>query len=136
MEKTYNFICDDSCGMEHLDCPAGHKCNRCGKILDPLTTKTDPKATLRFQCGVMARAFREACQEKFERKAKENNRTLEPWKDEPINYLRDRLEEEKDELFDAMFDGDPEAIMDECLDVANFAWFIYENAKARLKTGP
>jgi hypothetical protein len=31
--------------------------------------------------------------------------------------------------FDALFDGDHEAIMDECLDVANFAWFIYEQAK-------
>ena len=79
----------------------------------------------------MAQAFMERCVEKFERRAKENNRTLQPWEYEPKNYMRDRLEEEKEELFDAMFDGDHEAIMDECLDVANFAWFIYEQARRK-----
>ncbi len=85
---------------------------------------------------VMARTFMEACRKKFERKAKENNRTLQPWKDEHEDYLLYRLEEEKQELFDAMIDGEHEAIMDECMDVANFAWFIYEQAKIQTKTGP
>lgn len=88
-----------------------------------------------FNEVLCATSFMEECYKKFIRKAKENNRTLQPWKDEPRNFLRDRLEEEKEELFDAMFDGDHEAIMDECLDVANFAWFIYQQTKAGSETG-
>jgi hypothetical protein len=99
--------------------------------MDGETCLTDEPARP-LQSGVMAHAFIGKCYEKFKRKAKENNRTLTPWTDEPDHYLRDRLEEEKEELFDAMFNGDLECLMDECLDVANFAWFIYEQARAKL----
>ena len=94
-------------------------CDNCGKF-HPTTTCKEAKESDLLQRGVMPRAFMEECYKKFIRKAKENNRTLQPWKEESGNFLRDRLEEEKEELFDAMFDGDHEAIMDECLDVAKF----------------
>ena len=84
---------------------------------------------------VMSLAFMAACTKKFERKAEENNRTLKPWEDESTAYLFERLMDEFKELIDAGDEGDPKAIMDECLDVANFAWFIYEQAKAASETG-
>jgi NTP pyrophosphatase (non-canonical NTP hydrolase) len=92
------------------------------------TEKNEPLACP-VERGVMAHAFIEKCKEKFERKAKENNRSVEPWKDKPTAFLCERLMEEFKELIDAADGGDPKAIMDECKDVANFAWFIYEQAR-------
>ena len=84
---------------------------------------------------VMSLAFMAECVKKFERRAEEKNRTLKPWEDNSTEYLCKRQLDEVNELFDAVVESDPEAIMDECLDVANFAWFIYEQAKAASETG-
>lgn len=83
----------------------------------------------------MSLAFMAACTKKFERKAEENNRTLKPWEDHSTSFLFKWLFDEFKELVDAGNEGDPKAIMDECLDIANFAWFIYEQAKASSETG-
>ena len=97
--------------------------------------KTKEVATSPLQRLVMAQTFIDKCMEKFERRAKENSRTVEPWKIYTDHFLRKRLGEEFKELFDEADNG-PEAIMSECLDIANFAWFIYEKEKARIKAGP
>ena len=105
---------------------------------EPIESNPDSNETTvsgLLERGVMARAFIEECIEKFERRAKENNRTTEPWEIYTDHFLRKRLGEEFKELFDEA-DSGPKAIMSECLDIANFAWFIYEKEKARLETGP
>ena len=129
---------DETCGSHHPGFPSNCKAGRvedCG-FYKPLTTDSDGGAEVALDCGVMAQGFMAECSFKFIRKAEENNRTLEPWKDEPTAYLCERLMEEFKELIDAADGGDPEAIMDECKDVANFVWFIYEQAKIKLATGP
>lgn len=81
------------------------------------------------QRRIMAGWFIAYCTDKFERRAREKNKTVEPWKDSTINHLTERLLEEVNELFDAIMGGNPEHVMDECKDVANFAWIIYEKAR-------
>lgn len=81
--------------------------------------------------------FYEQCQEKFHRRAVEHKRSLEPWKDYSLGYLQERLYDEHVELNDEIIKRtmsnaeNIDAIMDECTDVANFAWFIYEWAKRK-----
>jgi len=87
------------------------------------------------ECGVMAHAFMEECLEKFKRRAKGEGRTLTPWKDFSTAHLFERLLEEFQELIDAGDEKDTLSIMDEAMDVANFAWFIYEQAKAAHEAG-
>ena len=70
---------------------------------------------------VMSLAFMAECVKKFERRAEEKNRTLKPWEDNSTEYLCRRQLNEVSELFDAVAESDSAAIMDECLDVANFA---------------
>jgi NTP pyrophosphatase (non-canonical NTP hydrolase) len=84
---------------------------------------------------VMSLAFMAECVKKFERRAEGKNRTLKPWEDNSTEFLCKRQVEEVRELIDAADGGDPKAIMDECLDVANFAWFIYEQAKVASEVG-
>lgn len=49
-----------------------------------------------------------------------------------MRHLVTRLRQEEQELFFATVYGDMQAIMDECLDVANFAWFIHEKARGAI----
>jgi NTP pyrophosphatase (non-canonical NTP hydrolase) len=73
--------------------------------------------------------FTVAANDKFERKAIENDRSFTPWNDHELPFLMDRLIEEVTELIDAYKKNDPDNIKDESLDVANFAWFVYEKAQ-------
>jgi NTP pyrophosphatase (non-canonical NTP hydrolase) len=84
----------------------------------------------------MARAFAEEFHRKFIRRAAERKRSLTPWSDFEFIELFERLQEETSELYEAIFEEkDMEAVMDECKDVANFAWFMYEQAKLKLEQG-
>jgi NTP pyrophosphatase (non-canonical NTP hydrolase) len=85
---------------------------------------------------VMGRTFIDECIKKFGEKAEANRRSLKPEEEYATAWLLERLSGEVEELVAAADEGDPEAIMGECLDVANFAHFIYEQAKAAIKTGP
>ena len=49
------------------------------------------------------------------------------WRKVPVWLLDQRLQEEKLELSQAIISGTPEQAAEECLDVANFAMFIYDN---------
>ena len=85
---------------------------------------------------VMARAFAEEFHAKFLKRAIERKRSLTPWTDFESIELFERLQEETSELYEAIFEvGDMGAVMDECKDIANFAWFIYEQAKLELEQG-
>jgi NTP pyrophosphatase (non-canonical NTP hydrolase) len=66
---------------------------------------------------------------KFKLRAIERKRSLYPWKDFSTAHLLERLFEEFQELVEAADNENVDEIMDECLDVANYAWFIYEQAK-------
>lgn len=85
---------------------------------------------------VMGRAFMDECIKKFGEKAEANRRSLKPEEIYSTAWLLERLFGEVKELIDAADEGNPKAIMGECLDVANFAHFVYEQAKANIKTGP
>jgi hypothetical protein len=81
---------------------------------------------------IMARCFADEFHAKFLSRAEEKGRSLTPWSDFVFEELYERLIEEVEELFQAdLNDVTPEDIMDECKDVASFAWFIYEQAKAK-----
>lgn len=66
---------------------------------------------------------------KFSKSAKEKDKTLSPWDDHDFEFLRERLRQEVQELDMALFHKNREGIMEECLDVANFAWIIWEKAR-------
>lgn len=51
------------------------------------------------------------------------------WKEEPFEYLYQRLEEEADELYQASKSNKPLNIAEEAVDVANFAMMIWDNFK-------
>lgn len=80
--------------------------------------------------------FFDAMLEKFHRRGKEHDRSLEPWKDYSVDFLADRLREEIGELVEASgFPlGSPvwderflldASSADELLDVANFLMFLW-----------
>ena len=58
------------------------------------------------------------------------NRHKEHWGNYDYRYMLDRIEEELTELYQAVLDGNPEDIIQECADVANFAMMIADNAGA------
>jgi hypothetical protein len=76
--------------------------------------------------------FAKECYDKFVKRAKEKKRTLVPWKDHKLGWLLNRLEEEYQELKEAIvFDGLDvlnyfNEIQDECKDVANLSWFVFK----------
>lgn len=55
------------------------------------------------------------------------------WRYEKIKYFRKRLDDEVDELDDAIKNKTPEEAMDECLDVANFAMMLYWGLNMKAK---
>ena len=57
----------------------------------------------------------------------EDNDHQSGWKDCTMSYFFNRVEQEVDELRDALFDGDKEEIKSECADVANFCAMIIDN---------
>lgn len=72
--------------------------------------------------SAMARAFAEKFHEKYLRRAAERKRSLAPWSDFEFDELFERLQDETSELYEAATElKDLKAVMDECLDVANFA---------------
>ena len=102
---------------------------------DPKEKEAD--SSVPFSAGVRARAFAGEFHGKFMRRAAERNRSLTPWVDFEFIELFERLQEETSELYEAAMEKkDMEAVMDECKDVANFAWFIYEQARFKLEQAP
>ena len=77
----------------------------------------------------MIHSFSDKVLEKFMRVAKEKGRSTTPWKDYCDRQLMMRLLEEVSELQEALLKGAPVELMDECIDVAAFAWFIYEQER-------
>jgi NTP pyrophosphatase (non-canonical NTP hydrolase) len=76
--------------------------------------------------------FFNAMMEKFQRVAKEKNRSLKPWEDYDSEFLLTRLREEWDELNEALlvtpFHKDEETlgpIKDELIDVTAFCCFLW-----------
>lgn len=61
---------------------------------------------------------------KFQKVCEEKNRGDEPWNEFDEKFLLNRLKEEILELEVAIQNGNRKEILDECYDVANFAWFI------------
>ncbi len=57
------------------------------------------------------------------------------WRLCTLGYLRARLSQELAELDEALADGDPYLVLDEAVDVANFAMFIADVAITRKGTG-
>lgn len=53
------------------------------------------------------------------------------WRGESIKWLLDRLKSETKELIEAFENCDPKAVREECIDVANFAMFIFTKLKER-----
>lgn len=85
----------------------------------------------------MAQEFAENFYRKFIDKVDSDGRSLTPWRDFDFIELFGRLEEEVAELNESIMElrslDRSKRIMDECKDVANFAWFIYEIAKDQLE---
>jgi|TARA_Y100000310_G_C20663127_1_gene805909 hypothetical protein len=83
--------------------------------------------------------FSKDCYMKFIISSLEKDKSSQPWTDFDFGYLFEKLEKEGNELqweLDTqngpiVFIGDNalDRIMDECKDISNFAWFIYEKAK-------
>ena len=73
-----------------------------------------------------------------ERKDEEGkDRPVLPWKVYTGKYLFKWFEKEVEELHEAFFDSrDPKRVMDECLDVANFACFLYHRCGIDLHNEP
>lgn len=46
------------------------------------------------------------------------------WSEAPWDYHVERLQQEVEELYDALMQGNPRCIAEEAVDVANFAMFI------------
>ena len=93
----------------------------------------------RLQRWVMAHAFAGEFHAKYRLRAIEKGRSLTPWDSLTYVELFERMGEEKNELLLETRPVTPDGLrrmMDECKDVANFAWFMYEKAKAELKEGP
>ena len=80
--------------------------------------------------GIKARMFIEECLNKFKVTAIQKNRSFEPWEKYSKAHLLRRLVDETTELLDART---KEEVMGECLDVANFAWFIYEKMRLEIE---
>jgi hypothetical protein len=57
------------------------------ELLEAMSPDKQDVSAVASNDGVMPRAFMDACYKKFIRRAKENNRTLQPWKDEPKNFF-------------------------------------------------
>lgn len=94
------------------------------------------KKAVPFSAGVRARAFAGEFHGKFMARTVERNRSLTPWRDLEFIELFERLQEETSELYEAATEKkDMKAVMDECKDVANFAWFMYEQARLKLEQG-
>lgn len=66
----------------------------------------------------------------MEAKLRANNHKRN-WRLSSLGYLRARLSQELAELDEALADGDPYLILDEAVDVANFAMFIGDVAMQR-----
>lgn len=128
------FKCD-RCGEKRTVLPTGRLsrvCLKCEGIMYPLAPDKAPAA--KVPSG-MARAFAEKFHGKYLKRAIERKRSRTPWSDFEFDELFERLQDETSELYEAATElKDLKAVMDECLDVANFAWFIYEQAKAKIKT--
>ena len=71
--------------------------------------------------------FMQKCMRKFEKRVREG-RSRMPWKTFSLKHLSKRLRGEQLELWFSILDKDTQNLLEECVDVANFAWFIYENA--------
>jgi len=56
------------------------------------------------------------------------------WRLETTKWLHTRFREECDELQEAFDDCDPEAARRECIDVANFALFMWHKLGRKTKT--
>jgi len=71
--------------------------------------------------------FFNAMMEKFELRAKEKDRSLEPWKDYSTKFLLDRLRDELIEFAEAITPVDRinDEAAAELLDVANFCMFLW-----------
>ncbi len=85
----------------------------------------------RVESTAKALCFINESHSKYLRRAVEKKKPLEPWLDHDYRYLLNRLLEEVEELRESLEDNafNPIEIADECKDVANIAWFIYERAK-------
>lgn len=95
----------------------------------------------------MLEEFTKDCHIKFTTSSLEKNKSLDPWNYLNLQQLFERLIEEAEELKREIFEQEIsdhkiekdgkffltneklERIMDECTDVSNFCWFIYERAK-------
>lgn len=79
--------------------------------------------------------FFTAMKEKMERRAREKNRTMEPWKDYDEMYLSARLVEEYHEWMNVVEHGgvgsDRLYEADELLDIANFCMFRWIQIKEK-----
>lgn len=69
--------------------------------------------------------FFEAMYEKAYGKVINHNRPPDPWNHHDVEFFMSRLMDEMEELQAAVNDDDITGAMDECVDVANFAMFIY-----------
>jgi len=56
------------------------------------------------------------------------------WQGEPVYYFLERIDQELNELQDALMSGDKTEAINECVDIANFAMMLADNlwqARAR-----
>ena len=72
-----------------------------------------------------AARFLEAMFEKAQRKVVEHGRPPDPWNHFDRPFFVRRMKEEMAELEEAIETGDVTEMMDECIDVANFAMFMW-----------
>jgi len=78
-------------------------------------------------------SFVRDCLNKFYRVIKEKNRSPFPWNDHSFEFLFSRLRDEFIELENALDaflhnKGSVVGVLDECMDVALFVWFIWVKA--------
>ncbi len=66
------------------------------------------------------------------RKLIDNSYKANRWEDCSFRYLLDRIQEEIDEVEEALLEQyDPSEVVEECADVANFAMMIADNVMRR-----
>lgn len=76
-----------------------------------------------------AEEFIEAMVAKAMTKVVEHDRPVDPWNHYDSAFFLLRMEQEMKEVFGAWDDGDREDLMDELIDVANFAMFLWIQKK-------
>jgi len=50
MAKGYDFSCE--CSWLHIDVYPGHRCSNCGRVFEPIESKSDPVAKLQCSDGL------------------------------------------------------------------------------------